>query len=57
MYEALPGRGLATVDEIAVGAALQPARILAPLAMLEVAGLAERHDGRWRLVRNRGGTG
>jgi hypothetical protein len=25
--------------------------------MLEVAGLAERHDGRWRLVRNRGGTG
>jgi DNA processing protein len=57
VYEALPGRGLATVDEIAVAAALQPARILAPLAMLEVAGLAERHDGRWRLVRNRGGTG
>ncbi len=57
VYEALPGRGLATVDEIAVGAALEPARILAPLAMLEVAGLAERHDGRWRIVRNRGGAG
>lgn len=53
VYEALPGRGVATVDEIAVAAALQPARILAPLAMLELAGLAERHDGRWRIVRNR----
>jgi DNA processing protein len=56
VYEALPGRGVATVDEIAVAAALQPARILAPLAMLEVAGLAQRHDGRWRIVRNRSGT-
>ncbi len=53
VYEALPGRGAATIDEIAVAAALMPARVLAPLAMLEVAGLAERHDGRWRIVRNR----
>jgi DNA processing protein len=53
VYEALPGRGAATVDEIAVAAALEPARILAPLAMLELAGLAERDDGRWRIVRNR----
>jgi DNA processing protein len=53
VYEALPGRGVATVDEIAVAAALQPARILAPLAMLEIAGLAERHDGRWRIARKR----
>ncbi len=52
VYEALPGRGLATVDEIAVAAALEPTRTLAPLAMLEVAGLAERHDGRWRIVRS-----
>jgi DNA processing protein len=56
VYEALPGRGVATVDEIAVAAALEPARILAPLAMLELAGLAERDDGRWRIVRNRGPT-
>jgi DNA processing protein len=56
VYEALPGRGAATLDEIAVAAALMPARILAPLAMLEVAGLAERHDGRWRIVRNRTAT-
>jgi DNA processing protein len=53
VYEALPGRGTATVDEIAVAAAVEPARILAPLAMLEIAGLAERHDGSWRIVRNR----
>jgi DNA processing protein len=57
VYEALPGRGVATVDEIAVAAALEPARILAPLAMLEIAGLAERHDGRWRIVRIRSGPG
>ncbi|HXY63743.1 MAG TPA: DNA-processing protein DprA [Mycobacterium sp.] len=56
VYEALPGRGVATVDEIAVAAALEPARILAPLAMLEVAGLAERHDGRWGIIRNRSPT-
>jgi DNA processing protein len=52
VYEALPGRGTATVDEIAVAAAVEPARILAPLAMLEIAGLAERRDGSWRVVRN-----
>ena len=56
VYEALPGRGVATVDEIAVAAALEPARILAPLAMLELAGLAERDDGRWRIVRNQSST-
>jgi DNA processing protein len=56
VYEALPGRGVATVDEIAVAAALDPARILAPLAMLELAGLAERDDGRWRIVRKRRST-
>jgi DNA processing protein len=53
VYEALPGRGVATVDEIAVAAAMEPARILAPLAMLEIAGLVERHDGRWRIVGKR----
>jgi DNA processing protein len=55
VYDALPGRGVATVDEIAVAAAVEPARILAPLAMLEIAGLAQRHDGCWRIVRNRAG--
>jgi DNA processing protein len=51
VYEALPGRGAATIDQIAVAAGRAPARALGPLAMLEVAGLAERQDGRWRIVR------
>ncbi|ORV10393.1 DNA-processing protein DprA [Mycobacterium celatum] len=53
VYEALPGRGIATVDQIAVTAGLPPPRVLGPLAMLEMAGLAERHDGGWRIVRRR----
>ncbi len=51
VYEALPGRGAATVDEIAVASALPPEQVLGPLAMLEMAGLARRDDGRWRIVR------
>ncbi|ORW08648.1 DNA-processing protein DprA [Mycobacterium kyorinense] len=53
VYEALPGRGIATVDQIAVAAGLAPERVLGPLAMLEMAGVAERHDGGWRIVRRR----
>ena len=33
-----------------------PAERAPGAALLEVAGLAERHDGRWRIVRNRSGT-
>ena len=51
VYEALPGRGAATVDEIAVASGLVPGQVLGPLAILEVAGLVQRHDGRWRIVR------
>jgi DNA processing protein len=51
VYEALPGRGAATVDEIAVASALAPEQVLGPLAILEMAGLARRDDGRWRIVR------
>ncbi|BBX66222.1 putative DNA processing protein DprA [Mycobacterium saskatchewanense] len=51
VYEALPGRGAATVDEIAVSSGLAPEQALGPLAMLELAGLAQRQDGLWRIVR------
>jgi DNA processing protein len=51
VYEALPGRGAATVDEIAVASGLAPERVLGPLAILELAGLALPRDGRWRIVR------
>ncbi|MEM6109220.1 DNA-processing protein DprA [Mycobacterium sp. 050272] len=53
VYEALPGRGAATVDEIAVSSGLMPEQVLGPLAILEVTGLTERDGGRWRLVRTR----
>lgn len=56
VYEALPGRGAVTVDEIAVAAGLPPAQVLGPLAILEVGGLAECRDGRWRIVRAGRGT-
>jgi DNA processing protein len=55
VFEALPGRGAATVDEIAISSGLAPERVLGPLAMLELAGLASRDDGRWRIVRARPG--
>lgn len=51
VYEALPGRGAATVDEIAVASGMVPELALGPLAMLELAGLVQRQEGRWRIVR------
>lgn len=51
VYEALPGRGAATIDEIAVASGLIAEQVLGPLAMLELAGLAERKESRWRIVR------
>ncbi|BBZ38482.1 DNA-processing protein DprA [Mycobacterium conspicuum] len=56
VYEALPGRGAASVDEIAVAAGLVPEQVLGPLAILEITGLAERHEGQWRIVRARRGN-
>lgn len=51
VYEALPGRGAASVDQIAIASGIAPEQVLGPLAMLEVAGLVQRDDGRWRVVR------
>ena len=53
VYEALPARGVRTADEVAVSSGLPPEQVLGPLAMLEVAGLVEREDGRWRIMRPR----
>jgi DNA processing protein len=50
VYEALPARGARSADELAVSSGLPPAAVLGPLAMLEIAGLARRQDGRWRLA-------
>lgn len=51
VYEALPGRGVVTVDQIAVASGLPPAQVFGPLALLEVAGLVQRRDGSWGIVR------
>lgn len=51
VFEALPGRGTRTADEIAVASGLPADAILGPLAMLEIAGLIDRPDGKWRLAR------
>ncbi|OBA60152.1 DNA protecting protein DprA [Mycobacterium sp. 1100029.7] len=51
VFEALPGRGASTVDEIAVASGLLPEQVLGPLAMLELTGLVQRHQGQWRLTR------
>ncbi|BBZ05091.1 putative DNA processing protein DprA [Mycolicibacterium chitae] len=55
VFEALPGRGGATVEQIAVAAALPAQQILAPLTTLEIAGLIEQRDGRWRIARRAAG--
>lgn len=51
VFEALPGRGTCTADEIAVASGLPVDAILGPLAMLEIAGLIDRQEGKWRLAR------
>ncbi|OBB83378.1 DNA-processing protein DprA [Mycobacterium sp. 852002-30065_SCH5024008] len=51
VYEALPGRGAATVEQLAVASGLAPERVLGPLAILELAGLVQRREGKWRLFR------
>lgn len=52
VYEALPGRGGASIEDIALGAALPPEQVIGPLALLELAGLVENREGRWRLRRS-----
>jgi DNA processing protein len=51
VYEALPRRGARTVEEIAVGAGVPAGRVLGQLALLEIGGLLECEDGRWRLAK------
>jgi len=55
VFEAFPLRGVKTTEEIAVASGLPPTVVLGPLTMLEIAGLVERCDGRWRLVRKAAG--
>lgn len=54
IYDALPGRGTRTADEIAVASGIPAYQVLGPLAMLEVAGLVVQQDGCWKLAGRRG---
>ena len=56
VYEALPGRGAKTPDEVALAAGLPASTVLGSLAMLEIAGLVRREEGRWRLCRQAAST-
>jgi DNA processing protein len=51
VYEALPARGVRTTDQVAVATGLPAIQVLGPLASLELVGLVERQDGRWKLAR------
>ena len=53
VYEALPARGARSADEIAVASGLPAAGVLGPLAVLEIAGLIERQEGKWRICHRR----
>lgn len=51
VYEALPGRGGRTAEEVAVASGLPVRQVLGPLAGLEAQGLVVNRDGRWKLAR------
>lgn len=51
-YEALPARGARSADELSIESGLPVAQLQGQLALLELAGLAVQHDGRWRLPKS-----
>lgn len=51
VYEALPGRGTRTLDEIAVAAGLPVTEVVGPLTMLDVRGLVTQTQGCWKLAK------
>jgi DNA processing protein len=51
VYEALPARGVRSADELSIESGLPIAQLQGQLALLEIAGLAVRDEGRWRLKR------
>ena len=54
-YEALPGRGTRSADELALESGVPIAQLQGQLAMLELAGLAVQDAGRWRLAKRSSG--
>ncbi len=54
VYEALPGRGSLSIDDIALAAGIPVADVLGPLTMLDIKGLVTQQDGQWKLLRRAG---
>ncbi len=50
VHDAIPGRGLVTVDEIAYAAGLGVPAVRSALASMEIAGLVCGDGGGWRLA-------
>jgi DNA processing protein len=53
VYEALPARGVRSADELSIESGVSMPQLQGQLALLELAGLVVRDDGRWRLNRRR----
>lgn len=52
VYEALPRRGTRSAEEIAVASGVPAVQVLGQLALLELEGLLERQEGRWRIAKS-----
>lgn len=50
VHDALPGRGAATVEEIAFSAGVDVGAVRSALAAMDVAGVVETRDGGWKLA-------
>ncbi|NMN99733.1 DNA-protecting protein DprA [Gordonia sp. TBRC 11910] len=50
VHDAIPGRGTATVEEIAFSSAVDLSAVRSALAAMDVAGLVTPHDGGWKLL-------
>jgi DNA processing protein len=53
VYEALPGRGSRSIEDIAVAAGVPVADVVGPLIMLDIKGLVTQIDGEWKLLRRK----
>ena len=52
VYEALPGRGSRSIDQIAVAAGMPETDVIGQLTMLDIRGLVTQQDGEWKVARH-----
>ena len=56
VYEALPGRGSRSIEDIAVAAGIPVADVVGPLTMLDIKGMVTQDGGEWKLLRSKAST-